>query len=109
MKTFVIAESGSSHAGDLARAIELVHVARDSGADCCKFQYWSSAKRLAQRRNAPELEPVYAAFQVPRDWLEKLRAECDEVQIAFACTSYLPGDVWAVAEYCDYLKVASFE
>lgn len=34
----VIAEIGTSHAGDLARALDLVDAAAQAGADCAKFQ-----------------------------------------------------------------------
>ena len=37
-RALVIAEIGTGHAGDLAKARELVAAAADSGADCAKFQ-----------------------------------------------------------------------
>ena len=36
---FVIAEAGINHSGDMAKAIELVDAAAESGADSIKFQY----------------------------------------------------------------------
>lgn len=45
-RTLIIAEAGVNHDGDLARAIELVDVAADAGADAVKFQTFS-ADRLA--------------------------------------------------------------
>lgn len=49
--TFVIAEIGNNHNGDLERAFALIRLAAESGADCAKFQmrdmdslYGSSAK-----------------------------------------------------------------
>ena len=37
--TYIVAEIGTGHAGDLTRAEELIHAAKESGADCAKFQY----------------------------------------------------------------------
>ncbi len=37
-KTFIIAEIGTSHGGDLDKAILLIKGAKDAGADCAKFQ-----------------------------------------------------------------------
>ena len=52
MNAFVIAEMGSCHDGSLHKARQLVEVAKECGADAVKAQYWSSAGRLARRRNA---------------------------------------------------------
>ena len=35
---FIIAEAGVNHNGELAKALELVDIARDAGADAVKFQ-----------------------------------------------------------------------
>ena len=36
--TFIIAEAGVNHNGDLDKALRLVDAAADAGADCVKFQ-----------------------------------------------------------------------
>jgi len=109
MNAFVIAEMGSCHDGSLHKARQLVEVAKECGADAVKAQYWSSAGRLARRRNAQVYQEVYEKYRVPEDWLPELKAHADDVGIEFMCTSYLPEDVWRVAEYCQRLKIASFE
>lgn len=38
---FIIAEIGSNHDASLAKAKELVHAAKEAGADCTKFQSWT--------------------------------------------------------------------
>ncbi len=35
---YIIAEAGSNHDGDFGKAMRLIHVAADAGADCVKFQ-----------------------------------------------------------------------
>ena len=86
--TFVIAEAGSSHDGSFEKAVALIGVARIAGADACKFQFWSSAKRLAERRQADgrltddgltkNYIPVYEKYQIPATWLPRLREECSK-------------------------------
>lgn len=51
-RTFVIAEAGVNHNGDLALARALVDAAADAGADAVKFQTFS-ADRLATREAPP--------------------------------------------------------
>jgi N-acetylneuraminate synthase len=108
-RTFVIAEIGSCHDGSLDKAYRLVEAAKDCGANAAKFQYWSSAERLAERRNAAEYLPIYLKYQMPRDWLEKLKKRCDSVGVEFMCTSYLPEDIATVEPYVKRFKIASFE
>ncbi len=37
-KVFVIAEIGNNHNGDFQRAIQMIDLAIEAGADCVKFQ-----------------------------------------------------------------------
>ena len=109
MSVRILAECGSSHDGSLEKALDLVRVARDSGADYAKAQYWSSADRMAERRHAPQYRRVYADYQMPRAWLPRLARACEEAGIGFACSTYLPEDVTVVEDHTRVLKIASFE
>jgi len=44
MSVFVIAEAGVNHNGDMSIAKSLVDAAKDSGADCVKFQFFTAEK-----------------------------------------------------------------
>lgn len=54
MPTFIIAEAGVNHNGDLSLAEQLIDVAADAGADAVKFQ--SFRAELSISRNAPKAE-----------------------------------------------------
>jgi N,N'-diacetyllegionaminate synthase len=108
-RTFVIAEAGSCHDGDIARAFKLVNAAKDAGADACKFQWWSSAERLTDRRNAQKYLPVYQKYKVPDVWLSWLHLACVANGIEFMVTCYLPEDIPFVDLWVKRFKVASFE
>jgi len=110
MRTLVIAEMGSTHDANLTKALDLVRAAQAAGADVVKAQYWSSAKRLAERRRTgPTYEALYAKYQMPQKWLPLLANVAKHVGIEFLCTTYLPEDIEVVAPYVSRFKVASFE
>ena len=44
INTYVIAEAGVNHNGILDKALEMVKVASDSGADAIKFQSFNASK-----------------------------------------------------------------
>ena len=106
----VWAEAGSCHDGDLAKARALVDVAAAAGATGIKFQYWSNADRLADRRHVPAVyRELYRRYALPREWLTTLSHDAHAKGLEFLCTAYLPEDVAVVAPYVDRLKIASFE
>ena len=39
---YLIAEMSANHAGDLSRALEIVHAAKEAGADCIKTQTYTA-------------------------------------------------------------------
>ena len=53
-KTFIIAEAGVNHNGDLAMALQLIDVAASSGADAVKFQTFQAASLVTE--SAPKAQ-----------------------------------------------------
>ena len=43
-EVFFIADIGANHDGSLERAINLIGLAKDAGADCAKFQHFKAEK-----------------------------------------------------------------
>lgn len=107
--TLVIAEIGSCHDRSIARAMDLVDTAAICGADAVKVQYWSSAERLAARRQAPAYLSIYQDYAMPLLWLPVLAKRAALRGIEFLCTAYLPEDVDAIVPHVRRIKIASFE
>ena len=53
-KTFIIAEAGVNHNGNIENALKLIDVASEAGADAVKFQTFKA--ELLVSRNAPKAE-----------------------------------------------------
>jgi len=112
---YVIAEAGVNHDGDVGKAVELVAVAAEAGADAVKFQTFR-AETLASAQ-APMFDYVerrggagpsrigggesqremLARLELPIDAFERLRDEAAGRGIAFWSTPFDPPDVAVVA------------
>src|SRR5256885_12074363 len=53
----------SCHDGSLEKALRLVEIAAACFADAVKFQFWSSAEALAERRHAPDYLETYERYR----------------------------------------------
>jgi len=104
MPTWVIAEAGVNHNGDLGLALELVHAAKESGADCVKFQTFraddlvarSSPKAQYQLETTDPRQSQYEmlkALELQMSDFANLKAACDKLGICFLSTPYNIGDV----------------
>jgi N,N'-diacetyllegionaminate synthase len=114
MKTFIIAEAGANHNRDFEQAKSLIDVAKESGADVCKFQTYSSETLYSKNTNDfagyKNINKLIKSIELPREWHKDLKKYCDEVGIEFMST---PFDESAVNELVDLgvkrLKIAGFE
>jgi len=64
---FIIAEAGVNHNGDLGRALELVDIASDAGADAVKFQTFKPGELTGAF--TPNVGYIDTADAIPRDEL----------------------------------------
>lgn len=106
--TYFIADIAANHDGSLERALQLVKLAADAGADAAKFQNFR-AETIVSRRGFKELGKklthqakwekdvfdVYTAAALPMEWTEALIAECKKNDIDYFTAPY---DL----EYIDY-------
>ena len=102
--TFIIAEAGVNHNGDIKLALELVHAAKESGADCVKFQTFtandlvskSSPKAKYQLETTDPKQnqcDMLKALELKIEDFSRLKAECDKLDICFLSTPYNINDV----------------
>jgi len=94
---YIIAEIGTAHGGDLAKARELIAAAAESGANCAKFQCIVAREIVHSACGAIDLPggkiDIFARFQAleqPREFYAALKEESENVGIDFLCTSFGP-------------------
>jgi N-acetylneuraminate synthase/N,N'-diacetyllegionaminate synthase len=115
--TFVIAEAGINHNGQLGLALQMVDAAKQAGADCVKFQviyperYISRVAPLAEymrRANDSRQESQLDLLKrsvLTDDEFRIVKAHCDECGIMFLAT---PFDETA-ADFLDSIGVLAFK
>lgn len=115
-RTLVIAEPGATHEGDRAKLFALLETAHACGADVFKPQWTSDPIAMCERRHIGAGHPRRAYYQRAYSWLNfplgwhgDLRDRCHALGMEYACTVFLPQDVWPIAHFLDRIKIASFE
>lgn len=115
--TYIVAEIGTGHGGDLSRADELVGAARESGADCAKFQYVIADELVHPRTPDVDLPggptPLWERFRAlerPPEFYAELQSLCERHDIDFLCTPFGVHSARALRELKPpRLKIASPE
>ncbi len=118
---YLIAEMSANHAGSLERAKEIIHAAKESGADCIKVQTYTpdtltidcSNEYFQVKNGTWEGENLYGLYgkgYMPWEWQGILKEEADRAGIDFLST---PFDVSSVDFLeglgLEFYKIASFE
>lgn len=112
-KPYFIAELNSSHFGNIEYAKEMITEAKNSGADCVKFQSWSSTSLYCDSyyKANPIAERFVKKFSLSVDDLVYLSNFCKKIGIDFASTPYSESEVDYLLDRCDvpFIKIASME
>ena len=99
MSVLIIAEAGVNHNGEKSKALSLIEVAAESGADVVKFQTFK-ASRLAlptapkanyQSKNTNALESQFdmlTTLELPFEWHSELQAHAKGLGIEFISTAF---------------------
>ena len=99
--SYFIADIAANHDGDLARAKDLIWLAKAAGADCAKFQHFKADKIVSDRgfrslggqqsHQAAWKKPVfevYRQYELNREWNAELVATALAANIDFMTTPY---------------------
>lgn len=118
--TYFVADIAANHDGSLDRALELISLARQSGADCAKFQHFSAQKIISPRgfeslgkgmaHQESWQESVFRVFErasLPWEWTAHLKAHCETEGIDFMSTPYDLGAIDHIDPYVDAYKIGS--
>jgi N-acetylneuraminate synthase len=113
--TFIIAEAGSNHNGDLATAKELIDVAVDAGADAVKFQTFRAEDMYVEDSGEVEyldddrsIYEIIESMEMPHEWIPELHEYCTEREIHFLSTPFDDRSAELLSEYVPAWKVASY-
>lgn len=95
-RAFVIAEIGNNHNGSFERAIQMVDLAREIGADCAKFQMRHLDEVYRQRtlrKDGEDLGTEYVLdllrrFELSVDEHRQLAKYCAQKGILYLCTPW---------------------
>ena len=111
--TYLIAEIGANFDKDINKAKRLIDAAKESGADCAKFQTFSTPKIVSEGGfSRMKLQGVHGSWgrtvsevfkdaEFPREWHQEISEYCLQIGIDFSTAPY---DFEAV-DLCEKLDV----
>jgi N-acetylneuraminate synthase len=113
--TFVIAEAGSNHNGDLETAKQLIDVAVEAGADAVKFQTFRAEDLYVENSGDVEylddnrsIYDIIESMEMPHEWIPELHDYCAEQDIYFMSTPFDERSAEVLSQYVPAWKVASY-
>lgn len=118
---YIIAEMSANHAGNINYAKEIIHAAKESGADCIKIQTYTPDTMTIDCSNSyfqitdgtwkgENLYSLYQKAYTPWEWQAELKEEAEKIGIAFFSTPFDKSSVDFLEDMgMDFYKVASFE
>ncbi len=118
---YIIAEMSANHAGSLAHAKEIIHAAKEAGADCIKIQTYTADTMTIDCDNeyfhiedgtwkGENLYGLYQKAYTPWEWQADLKAEAEKCGIDFFSTPFDKTSVDFLESIgMEFYKIASFE
>ena len=117
---YFIADIAANHDGDINRAMHLIKLAKESGADAVKFQHHDVKKYVSdygfknlggkfshQSKWNKSIFEVYKDAEVPRSWTQELKSYCDKLKITFFTTPYDLDTVDYINDFVPAYKIGS--
>ncbi len=115
-RVLVVAEIGVNHDGYLERALELVHIAAEAGAQAVKTQLFDAAELLSnqamladyQKHDADDAFLLLNRLQLSLSELSELREAVKQAGLMFIVTPFSMTDIEKLGQlYPDAVKIAS--
>lgn len=100
---FIIAEGGVNHFGDLGKALALVDLAAEAGADAFKTQVFSTERLVSS--HLPGWRERLRPKEVTFDFLSRMKERCDQLGLSFLCTAHEESTL----PWLDDLEVPAFK
>jgi N-acetylneuraminate synthase/N,N'-diacetyllegionaminate synthase len=113
--TYIIAEAGSNHNGELEIAKKLIETAAEAGADAVKFQLFTADQLYSKYTpnfsylKGKSTYDLIKNLETPREWLKDLVDYCKKKKIEFIASAFDYEAVDLLDEYVSVFKIASFE
>jgi sialic acid synthase SpsE len=91
---FIIAEAGINHNGSVEKAIQLADMAKQSGANCIKYQYHIAAAELIQTDIKPgylsheSLWDITKRIELTFEENKRVQAHCKSIGITYLSTPF---------------------
>lgn len=91
---FIIAEAGINHEGDFEKAIQLIDMAKETGADCIKFQCHITEKEMIPTDMKPgdiseeSLWDIIKRCELTEEEENNLKEYCEKVGIQYLSTPF---------------------
>lgn len=117
---YFIAEIGSNFDGSMQRAIDLIHLAAQSGADAVKFQHYTADSLVSasgfenlvdqlghQKSWSSSVFDTYQSASLDVDWTETLSKECEKCGVQFLTSAYSFDLVDKVERFVPAYKIGS--
>jgi len=118
--SYFIADIAANHDGEINKAIDLIHMAKESGANAAKFQHFqaetivsdSSFKAMGkqishQSKWKKSVYQVYKEAEFNLKWTPVLKKICDKIKIHFFTSPYSFELVDHVNKYIPAYKIGS--
>lgn len=97
---YIIAEIGANFDGDIKKAKHLIDAAKESGADCAKFQSFLADKIVSGKGFASmqlkgihgswgrPVDEIFKEVEFPREWHKEISDYCKKTGIDFSTSPY---------------------
>lgn len=119
-RTFILAEAGVNHNGDINLAKQLIDAAHDAGVDAVKFQTWKTELLVTedaemaeyQKENTQQVESQFQMLkrlELSYDDFSELKTYCDNKGITFLSTPDEEQSATFLDQLQDQFKIGSGE